>query len=395
MTKRVLLVWETGGGEGHRLKLGWIGKALQDRGFETVFALRKVPPQSGGSSAWKVLPAPAWPLSANAGGRKKRPCSHADLLADLSIAQPGTLRTLIRDWEQLFADIQPAAIVADSAPAALAAARGRIPVVAVGNGFSLPPSDIGRFPDLEPTEETPATDQPAMLHAINEELRQSGRPQLETIGGLYAADRSCLGTFAEFDPYRGVRQVEYAAPWLPEWQQATPDREEIFVYLSIKSRFDRTILNALAIAAAGGLRVRLYAPRLDPASVEWLTSQRVRVEPAAVPLQKIQSQARLIVSLGSLGLASFAAAAGIPQFVIPWAFTTRRTGSTIQSLGIGRSVELSVGNPLEPSLLRQALREAFYDEQLTARAIERAPDFLARTTPSPAETTANFVSELA
>lgn len=393
MAKRALLTWEVGAGQGHILQLGWIGQSLRDRGIEPLFAVRNTPAAAGGM---EMHPAPLWPGAAKPRPEwaRKAPAGHADTLSNLGIERPGVLRAMILEWEQLFSSLKPDLIVADSAPASLAAARGRYPTLAIGNGFNLPPSNVERFPDLEAAGAPQFADQTAMLETVNSELRATGRAALARLSEVYATDRTCVGTFAEFDPYRRHRTAELAAPWLPDWQRTSARREEVFVYCSLKTKFDRTIFTALANAAAGGMRIRLYAPRLKPDWAEWLTANRVRVEPSAVPLAKIEAQARLIVSLGSLGMVAFAAAAGIPQIVIPCSLATRMTGQTVQKLGIGRSFELSDANPLEPSLLRQALREAFYDDELTRRAIGAAPDFLRRTTPRAAETAADLAQEL-
>lgn len=396
MGKRILVAWELGGAEGHRLKLSWTAAALRHRGHEVVFALPRPDRAEGLSDASgrvQVLQSPPWPQTTGEPSRPRRPDSAASLFDGFGAA-PGAMSGLIGDWENLFRTARADAIVADSAPICLTAARGRIPTVAVGTGFNLPPPDLARFPVLG-TSNSPEPPGDDLLEAMNEEMTAAGRPPLRSLPELYRADRACVGTFTELDPYAAWRKEKVAAPWLPEWEgEALMRREELFGYFSLPSSRLPHILNGLGRAAFAGVPVSVYIPRIESETARLLATTRIRVEPAPLTLKEIQERARLIVSFGSLGLVSFALAAGIPQIVFPLSTTNKITGQDIETLQTGRSLRINKRNPIEPALIGQVIQQMYMDAELTARAIERAPGFIGRAFPRTAEVAAAMVDEL-
>src|SRR5690606_643813 len=148
MGKRVLLVWEGGAGMGHQRKLSWMAAALRAKGHETVFAARRPEQLVATEPGSRVVPSPRWP------GMKNKPARHWDSTSTgpldnfgrLGMAEPGAVETTLRAWDFCLQELKPNAIVADSAPGCLCAARRRIPTMAVGEGFSLPPPTLERFP---------------------------------------------------------------------------------------------------------------------------------------------------------------------------------------------------------------------------------------------------------
>jgi len=398
MGRRILLVWELGAGQGHRLKQEWVASALQSKGHEVILAVPDSERAKGGDSAAtaaNVYASPAWPgMLDRPTFRKQSGTGHADALAAYGLAIPGAFENLLRGWDELFRTIKPDVIVADSAPACLAAANGRIPAVAIGNGGTLPPFQLDRFPNLRPDEQPSSNTEEVLLEAANEALTRTSRPPLRSLPELYKADRTCLGTFSELDPYAASRNGPPHAPWLPEWEGGTQmHREELFGYLSVRTRRLETIVTALGRAAFAGMRVSVHIPNPSPQIAALLASTKIHYEPAPLSLRKIQERARLIVSFGSFGLVSFALAAGIPQIVIPLSLSNRMTGKAVEALGTGRSLRINVNNPIEPALLAQVIQQTYLDAGMTARAIDRAPDFIRRVFPRTAEVAASMVEE--
>jgi UDP:flavonoid glycosyltransferase YjiC (YdhE family) len=399
MGRRILLAWELGAGQGHRLMQEWVASALLKKGHDVILAGPESERAKGGestSAAANIYAAPPWPSRLERLAFRKRPAtSQADTLAAYGLAVPGAFEGLLRGWDELFRTIRPDVVVADSAPACLAAANGRIPAVAIGNGGTLPPFQLDRFPHLHPDEQPSTNLEEALLKSANEALTRTSRPPLQSLPELYKADRTCLGTFSELDPYAASRSKPIHAPWIPEWEGgAQMHREEIFGYLSVRTRRLETIVSALGRVAFAGPRVSVYIPNPSPRIAGLLAATKIRVEATPLSLKEIQARTRLIVSFGSLGLVSFALAAGIPQIVIPLSLTNRMTGKAIETLGTGRSLHINADNPLEPALLAQILQQSYLDADLTARAVSRAPDFIRRVFPRTAEVAASMVEEL-
>jgi predicted metal-dependent phosphoesterase TrpH len=64
-------------------------------------------------------------------------------------------------------------------------------------------------------------------------------------------------------------------------------------------------------------------------------------------------------------------------------------------LGVGRWIDPKADNPLEPTLVAEALMEDFHNESFARRAKELAPDFERRLYPRPEEVVADLVDAIA
>lgn len=399
MAKRILLVWELGGGAGHLLRLGWIAKALGERGYDPIFALPHTEalavieePLQGRTR----LDAPVWPHrpSQPPDSNRRRVATMGDILVKGGLHSAESIDALFVAADRLIASADPHAIVADYAPASLLTARGRIPSIAVGNAFTLPPWQTAQFNNLDHLGRAPIFDEAETLTLVNEWLTPVGRRPLQHLPEIFYADRTCVGTFSELDPYADARSVPPVPPWLPSWEQGgTQKRDEIFCYLSAGSDFQSTVLLALADVART-TPVRLHARHLAREAVELLTAAAITVETELIPFEQIQARSRLIVSLGSFGLVSCALAAGIPQIVLPPNLAMDVTGRAVEALGVGRCLRLQPRNPLERALLAQVIAEAFGSAALRETAERLASGFARRLDTRPEDVVANLIEEL-
>jgi rhamnosyltransferase subunit B len=399
MSRKVLLAWELGGGRGHIRRLGWTADMLRTQGFDPVFAVRHLDiletiQNSVGDSA--VLQAPVWlgfldySIAATPGDRM----TFADIIGDLGFRFPSVVASMVRAWDSLIAAVQPAAVIADFSPACLLACRGRIPSVAIGNSFTLPPTTMERFTQFE-GDGRPKYDEQDLVASVNTALRATGRPTIDRLPEIFTADRPCAGSFSELDPYAAFREVPCIAPWVPSWDRDIEmTRKEIFCYFSEHTHSSGTLVGALGRVASSGIPVRLHIPSIDRDVAAAFNSAGVTVEIEPVPFEAIQHQAGLVVSSGNFGFVSCALAAGIPQFLLPRGIAMGCTARAVQAIGAGRSVRLNPQSPWEAALLGQALIEAFQDNRLAKSAIDCAPQFARRLEPSPAEIVADLVQEL-
>ena len=401
MPRPVLLAWELGAGRGHILALAEIARALEARGYDVVYAVQRLDTlraASVNSSRGGHFQAPIWPglLGASGFGLPGPQATLGDVLADLGLRSREVTEYALAGWDTIFSNVRPSAVVADFSPMCLLAARTRIPALARGNGFTLPPAHLETFPMLRPEQQNRKYDEQVLLETLNGALRASGRHPIARLPAVFSADRMCVAGFAEIDPYATERRISYVAPFLPSWRpNVREEGNEIFVYLPEYIHAYPTILAALENVAAAGSVVRFHAPNLDHAIARRLTSAGIVVEREPVPLESIAQRSRLIVSHGGYGTSSFSLAAGVPQVVI--AFDTEKllTGAALEKLGVGRLVRIQRDNPLEVALLAQLILEAHADDQLAERARSLAPGFLARMQEDPAKQAADQVVEIA
>jgi UDP:flavonoid glycosyltransferase YjiC (YdhE family) len=153
-------------------------------------------------------------------------------------------------------------------------------------------------------------------------------------------------------------------------------------------------MNAVAQVVGTGKAVRIFVPDLDAAIAECFVTTGALVETAPVLLDDLGRRTSLVVYHGSLGIASFALSAGIPQVVIAHDTEKRIVGQAIERLGVGRSISLSSRSPLEGALLAQFILEMSADESRRAAARSIAPEFVQRLARAPAEQVADEVAGL-
>jgi hypothetical protein len=114
---RVLLGWELGEHRGHVLRMHDIAVRLRAEGVTIVWAALRVDQLEGIAEAGEpVFQSPVWPslhIEALLAGKPRHHVSHADLLADLGLNQPGAFRHLVSAWDAILSAVEPDAGVAD------------------------------------------------------------------------------------------------------------------------------------------------------------------------------------------------------------------------------------------------------------------------------------------
>jgi hypothetical protein len=386
MARKILLAWELGGGSGHAARLAAISDIFVRHAYEPVLAVQRADTvHSVALKRGTILEAPLWPglHGQHALAVQGPQASFGDTLGDLGLDDPATVEFLIGEWERLIGDVQPVALVADFAPAALLTAYGRLPTIAIGNGYTLPPTDARTFALLK-SDAPRKYDEQALLRSTNAALRRCGRGEIDRLPAIFSADRNCITTFVELDPYAPRSFASYLAPTLSAWSRK-PDANgnEIFVYLPEYVTSSPAILASIETVARHGKPVRLFIPKLDSKIGASLSAAGVAVETQPVRLDEVAQASSLIVSHGGLGMTCFALAAGIPHAIVAWETEKALNGQAVERLGAGRYARPSRNNPLEATLLAQFILETAENTQLATTAKAISPRFAARLTEDP------------
>lgn len=371
---RILLGWELGANRGHIERLLPIAHRLLADGHDVAVALQLV--DGLGLEAdprITIWQAPVWPrLLINMpqdGGR--RCTTMGDILAQLGLDRPGCLAAMVRGWDAIFAAAKPDVIIADYAPALLCAAWGRIPTIAVGDGFSTPPHHLETFPSL--TSGAPAYDEDMLLDTVDADLLSVGRAPLAGLPALFATNVQVVGNFAELDPYRAVRCGAYSAPSvkLPLPECDCGGGAEIFVY-----GYNR-IAAAHPIWAGLGetkWRVRIHMRDASPDHLAQFKRLGFIHEPKPVPFPLIAKRSCIAVSYGGNGFTSACLIAGLPQLMIPLDLEKQLTVSGVVALGFGKAIALQSS----AAAIATAAQDLASDHALAERLRAAAPNFRAR-----------------
>ena len=339
---RVLLAWELGGNRGHVAKLGQLARALRDLGHEPVFALQRVDmirllPEDLRSSP--VRQAPVWPgllrLSQDILPLPAQ-VSYGDCLAAVGLSDSGILAGLIRAWDGVFADLAPQALVADFAPAALLAAAGRMPRLAIGTGFTVPPAHLAGFGSLVAGRE-PVVAQAALLPLVNRALAQTGRAGLPDLGALARAEIMAPMVFAPLDPYFGQRAEPVWPPFAPfETAPTAAAPHGIYSYLH---RATPEILHAISTLCRSGHRVFGAVSGLSSAQSAQLAAAGMAFCAPLSP-EAIAERAALVLCNGGAGLVGQMAARGVALALFPYDLEKRLTAQALTPLGGGVCFDL-------------------------------------------------------
>jgi UDP:flavonoid glycosyltransferase YjiC (YdhE family) len=366
--KTVLFAWELGGGKGHITTLSRLAKRLKHLDLRFV-AVVKSPDAAGALSELgvEVMQAPLWPSASMTDAQiaKSSSSTMGDVLATAGLADRQGLSRLLGEWDHHFARIRPDLVVADLAPAAGLAARGRIPLMLVGNGYTLPPAEMQRFPPLHQIS-PPASAEQETLSVVNAVLQGRGQARLDRLPQVFAADARLVLTFPLLDPYGLQRVQPVDGPVLDEVPRASdPDAGTIFAYLSREYRLHRDSPAAFRAVAP---RLRIHAPGLSDAQAGELRQAGAIVEVEPVQPANALASARLIVHYGGGGLAAEALAAGVPQLVLSMQVEQDLNGSALLRAGLGRLIRAydpasridakTIDELFQDNILAQQAREA-------------------------------------
>jgi rhamnosyltransferase subunit B len=383
---RVLIGWELGGGSGHHIKIASLAETLLARGHVVAVAAQDVSAAPAGCSAWQ---APVWPgqLVTRARAVTEPPATMGDILVRLGLTEDGAMRAMLAGWDSIIASFRPDAVLAEYAPALMLAARGRVPVLATGTGFSLPPAHLDSFPAFG---EAIAADERPALAALNRELVAAGRAPLDGLPAIFAGDRTMVSSFAETDPYRGLRQEgDHVAPSIGRGMPPPcDDGEEVFVYMRGSGGWLDRLWAGLA---ASGLRIRLYHPLLGDADTATLERAGLTVERRPVPFDRIAERSRLVLSHGGLGFASSALLCGLPQIIVYYDVEKQLIAQAIDAGGAGRGVR---ADRISQNGIAGLVRELHGDTALHARTRAAAPGYRQRMSPTVEEASAAWIEGL-
>lgn len=331
----ILLAWELGSGLGHIMRLLRLSARISRHGLKLVAAVKDpVAAEIVAAQGVEVVQAPVWPSWSS---NPKSSTTMADNLASCGFADQQTLRTLLLAWDRLLASAEPDLVVADYAPAAALAARGRVPLMLVGNGFTLPPDNIKTFPLLHRTS-PPIWSEATILDCVNNALKTIASEPLERLPQIFSADSRSVQTFALLDPYRLCRSEPLDGPVLELMPTARqPNADTIFAYLRHDRHLGSSVVETLLPIAN---RLRIFGPGIPEGQLAELAQRGAKVELSPPPLAAVLASACLLIHLGGTNAACEAIAAGVPQLVLSPDIEKDLNGRAIEQAGIGRLIKI-------------------------------------------------------
>lgn len=364
--KTALLCWEAGSGHGHAVALVGIARELQRRGWKAVVAVPGGSLPSGvQSSGVEICEAPRWGEGApTLSPLTKSTATFGDTLAEIGLRSTEWVRQQIEAWRSLFTLHRPDVAVADYAPGAILAARGRVPSVACGVGFTVPPKGLRHFPLLR--DGAPAVyREAATCDSVNEALMRLDAPTIAFLSDAVAGDARCVLTLPMLDPYDALRTEPVLGPQLgaPITRRSNAG-SEVFCYLREASESNR--LDELSGCLIGlPVPVVAFLPGLSAAAAARLRGEGVQVLDAPAPLATQLERSRLAVHFGGHGIAAASLLAGVPQVVLGFDIEKTIIADALVRRGVARDFDYYLASP---GSIREGILQALGDERQLAAA---------------------------
>jgi UDP:flavonoid glycosyltransferase YjiC (YdhE family) len=330
---KVLLGQDGGDGLGHAARLAPIAVGLREHGHEVFLALRA--PQTARALleplGLTAFPAPLKRLPPRVDLDDRRISSYADLLVRYSLDQEPWLLALTRAWDEVLDRLRPDLAVADFAPVLALAARGRLPVVHVGSGYTLPPATGPHFPKLRVLPDWVPEDE--LLGTVNAVQRQRQRPPLHRLTELLQGNATFVTCLSLLDPYRATREAPALGPLRPLPSPATaPPEIDCFAYLAADYVGTATLLDGLE---ASGRSSQVYLRNADAALRDHWRDRGLIVHDAPQPVAAVAGRAALVLHHGGINTTETVLALGRPQLFAPRHVEQSLNGRMAMALGAG------------------------------------------------------------
>jgi hypothetical protein len=360
--KTVLFAWELGAGAGHLVNIRRLAQRLQRDGIRLVAAVMKLDSIELLDNIQEIHRMPRWPKPQIDGPPSS--ATMTDNLVGAAMNDVSAVQDMVAAWDRLFQRVKPSLVICDYAPGASLAARGRIPLMHIGSGYTLPPHDLERFPALHDMSPVINHDE-VTLSAINDALRRLGLRTLERLPQVFGGDARLVYVLPLIDPYASMRNPPADGPmidYVPRARDA--DAQDVFVYISGDTAVRADLIAALRPVAG---HVRIYAPLLPEPAQRELMQAGAEIMTGYVALSEALPRCRLAVHLGGSGFANESALAGVPQLTLVTHVERYVIGVALERAGIGR---LFLAHDPARQLAADAVEDMFHDEALHRRALE-------------------------
>lgn len=315
--RRILLAWEMGEGYGHAARLLTIAQGLRDDGWDPVVAARdpKALAERYAQAGIALIAAPAHTSCFDGPGRF-RAASYADIMGVCGYAAPARLAAVTAAWDAILARQAPAAIIADYSPLLSLAAFGRLPLIAVGDGFVTPHSlPGGHFVPFDAPDAQPVWDPAHLLSAAHAVQRARGEALPASLAQIVEGSGQVVCVTRELDIYGTTRPLPAAGPWdTPGPPLRPPHAPAVFAYLRLRHPLSRLVLQALIECQVRG---ECYLTDADSAMVASLERTGIKVHGTPPPLREALARTSFLIHHGGIGSMETAALAGRPQLVLP------------------------------------------------------------------------------
>ena len=366
----ILLAWELGGNWGHVSRDLPVLCRLQSGGHNVLYAVRDETISSS-LSASVGIQCIAAPTGAAISRMPRNLAGYAEILFADGFGDAAILRERITGWQHLFAEHQIDVVVSDYAPSALLAALvAKIPSVAFGSGFEIPP-DVALLPSFCGGGAQDASarrfSEALVLFNVNNVLHKLDAKPLERLARVFQGTRCVFTTFAELDHvtarpsgalYAGPVQ-ELPGSMAASWR--TTNKPRVLVYLRGMGLLINEVLRVLS-----GIGAEVIAVLPDAGSIRYVHAD-VRVFRQQVCFGGLLDSADLVIASGA-GSITLSLLAGVPVLLCPGCTEHEMMASRVEAMGAGIAVRAGM-------VVADAMHHLLHDDSFRDAAVNFAAKY--------------------
>ncbi|MCG8492580.1 MAG: hypothetical protein MI743_13250 [Sneathiellales bacterium] len=345
---RIVFGWEFGASLGHVYPLLRVADVLKNRGHEVIFVCRDVERSFDVVKArgYALIQAPFWKNPPLRHLRSIPTPSYADVLARQGFAYRNTVRSMMSAWDDILSLLEPDLIIADHSPGLNLAVRGTIPVINIGNGFTLPPSEMESFPQIITKGKSLVSEQ-RLLDMFNDLHRERGRPLMSKLPEIFDTEGQFVCTLPQLDPYKEQRRRLLCGPLEECLDQAPlPEKEHIFLYMANEAEDSEVALQAVKDTNCSAT---VYIRGASAERRKKFASDAVKMLDKPVSFSEMLPKATLVLHSGGGGTATSCLMTGRPQITFPRQSEANLSAKLLVKQGLGR--------PVPPSIKKEELTE--------------------------------------
>lgn len=369
---RVLFGSEFGANLGHIYPMKRIADRLAENGHEIVFAARNLVQTKRAlkDTDFKLVQAPFWiNLPSRELNRKATP-SYADVMARQGFGFKDNLHGYIGAWFDLVDLIDPDLVIADHSPGLSAAIRRRCPMINMGNGFTLPPSNIEVYPPVIANGE-PLAPQAKLLEMFNDVLTEIGAVPLERLPQIFDTEGQYVCTVPQLDPYAEYRDQAQIGPLEDSLAfKPLPKSDHVFLYMAHEAGPGNAILKALQ---ALKVNTTAYIRDARPEVIEAFNSTKITMLRQPASFAEIIPRSSMVIHSGGGGTSTACLMTGRPQVTFPGHSETALNSALMKRQGCAVSVTGQYTVAQITALLGKAIKDPKLkaNAQRVARSLEQ------------------------
>ncbi len=280
---------------------------------------------------YKLIQAPHWKNPPIPNIRSIPTPSYADVIIRQGLGDYDALSAMMAAWDDIFDLVKPDFIVADHSPCMSLTARGKVPMANVGNGFTLPPTNLETYPNVI-SNGKPLGDQGELLEMFNRIHKKRGAKLMDRVTQVFDTEGQFVCTLPQLDPYYDFRKDELVGP-LEQATDPAPkiDGAHIFFYMANEAQDSPVALEGLV---KSGIPATVYWRGASAERREKYTADQIKMLTAPVSFSEMLPTTSFVIHSGGAGTATACLLTGRPQVMFPRQSESSLNGKLLTRHGV-------------------------------------------------------------